>query len=461
MMKNILFICFFVISNLLQAQKTDSLIIKLSQFLQTVKEHHPIAYQASLKQSEAELYLKKARGGFDPILKGNAAQKYFENKKYYSYLNSGLVFPTWFGAEFNVGYNNNTGTYLNSESVNSTYGLWNAGVSINLGKGLLIDKRRADLKQAEFLKSSTMQESNLILNQLLFDASVAFLDWYKNYEKVKLYEQNIENITRFYDNILQNVALGDKPAIDTLKLRIQIQDRLLRLEQVKVELKNNLALVNTFLWYEGFIPLEMDTNLTPLIDMDFKYELLILELDSVVLNHPEILMKQNELSISNIDIRLKKEYLKPELKLKYNALANNTQPIGIQDYAVENYNWGASVSYPIFTRKERADVKISELKIEQKQGLLENKKQNLKFKIEKNQNLLNSLQTQIQIQEEAVGMYQALLNAEIELFDLGESSMFLINTRDQNLINGRIKLIDLNYKSHVYQSVIDYYLMNF
>lgn len=306
-----------------------------------------------------------------------------------------------------------------------------------------------------------MQESNLILNQLLFDASVAFLDWYKNYEKVKLYEQNIENITRFYDNILQNVALGDKPAIDTLKLRIQIQDRLLRLEQVKVELKNNLALVNTFLWYEGFIPLEMDTNLTPLIDMDFKYELLILELDSVVLNHPEILMKQNELSISNIDIRLKKEYLKPELKLKYNALANNTQPIGIQDYAVENYNWGASVSYPIFTRKERADVKISELKIEQKQGLLENKKQNLKFKIEKNQNLLNSLQTQIQIQEEAVGMYQALLNAEIELFDLGESSMFLINTRDQNLINGRIKLIDLNYKSHVYQSVIDYYLMNF
>lgn len=461
MMKNIFFICCFIVSNILNGQTVDTLVINLSQFLETVKEHHPIAYQSSLKQSEAELYIKKAKGGFDPILEGNAAQKYFEDKKYYSYLNSGLVFPTWFGAEFNVGYNNNTGTYLNPESINSTYGLWNAGVSINLGKGLLIDKRRADLKQAEFIKSSTIQESNLILNQLLFDASVAFLDWYKNYEKVKLYVQNIENIGRFYDNILQNVALGDKPAVDTLKLRIQIQDRLLRLEQAKVELKNNRALVNTFLWYEGFIPLELDSSLTPIIDLNFKDELLGLRIDSVVVNHPEILMQQNDLSISNIEIRLKKEYLKPEVKLKYNALANNTQPIGVQDYAIENYNWGASISYPIFTRKERADVKISELKIEQKQGLIENKKQNLKFNIEKNQNLLNSLQTQINIQEEAVEMYENLLEAEVQLFELGESSVFLINTRDQNLINGKIKLIDLNYKSHVYQSIIDYYLLNF
>ena len=461
MIKKFFLICFLGFGNLINAQVDDLLFIDLPKFLEAVKEHHPIAYQADLKQSEAELYFKRAKGGFDPILKGNANQKYFEDKKYYSYLNSGLVLPTWFGAEFNVGYNNNTGTYLNSESINSTYGLWNAGVSINLGKGLLIDKRRADLKQAEYLKSTTKLEGVLILNQLLFDASVAFLDWYKNYKKAKLYEQNIENISRFYDNTLQNVALGDKPAVDTLKLKIQIQDRLLRLEQVKVELKNNIALVNTFLWYEGFIPLEIDTNLIPLIDIEFKDELLNLQLDSVVLNHPEILMKINDLSISNIDIRMKKEYLKPEVKLKYNALANNIQPIGIQDYAIENYNWGASVSYPIFTRKERADVKISELKIEQKKGVLENKKQNLKFKIEKNQNLLNSLQTQISIQEEAVDMYEKLLFAETELFDLGESSVFLINTRDQNLINGRIKLIDLNYKSQVYQSIIHYYLMNF
>ena len=97
---------------------------------------------------------------------------------------------------------------------------------------------------------------------------------------------------------------------NVLKLKIQIQDRLLRLEQVKVELKNNIALVNTFLWYEGFIPLEIDTNLIPLIDIEFKDELLNLQLDSVVLNHPEILMKINDLSISNIDIRMKKEYLK-------------------------------------------------------------------------------------------------------------------------------------------------------
>ena len=42
--------------------------------------------------------------------------------------------------------------------------------------------------------------------------------------------------------------------------------------------------------------------------------------------------------------------------------------------------------------------------------------------------------------------YQALLDAEIEKFNLGESSIFLLNSREQKLIDTQLKLTALRGK---------------
>ena len=58
--------------------------------------------------------------------------------------------------------------------------------------------------------------------------------------------------------------------------------------------------------------------------------------------------------------------------------------------------------------------------------------------------------------------YQILLESELTLFDIGESSMFLVNTREQKLIDARLKLIEVKflyrigvstYKYHAFESI--------
>jgi outer membrane protein TolC len=53
---------------------------------------------------------------------------------------------------------------------------------------------------------------------------------------------------------------------------------------------------------------------------------------------------------------------------------------------------------------------------------------------------------QIELYEGAVQNYNTLLEAEYIKFDLGESSIFLVNSREQKLIEAQLKLIELRGK---------------
>ncbi len=433
--------------------------LPLSEYLNLVKSHHPVAYQADLKQKEGEAYVTKAKGGFDPKLQGNLNQKYFDGNQYYSYLNAGLKIPTWFGIEAQAGYQNNDGYYLNPESYNAETGIWNAGLSVNLGQGLFIDQRRADLKQAKLIKESTTLEKRLILNQLILDATIAYLDWSKAYDKVLLYQQNIDNIKIRYQSVLESVKYGDKPAYDTLKVGIQLQNRTLKLQQAQVELQNKTVMLNTYLWQDGFIPLELDSAVTPKIDAFIFQSDSVIDVENYVNTHPDILMAENNISISKIDYRLKKESLKPTVQVKYNALSSDLGNGVINDYDYNNYKWGLSVAYPIFTRKERANVQLAQIKVEQNQAKLVNKQAQVGYKIESTYNQMLGYKTQTDLQAETVKMYRALLISEQKLFDIGESSLFLVNTRDQNLIEAELKYLEVFYSYKLSEALMNYNLM--
>ena len=71
------------------------------------------------------------------------------------------------------------------------------------------------------------------------------------------------------------------------------------------------------------------------------------------------------------------------------------------------------------------------------------------------QNKINTLmseltlaKTQIDLYTEMVNNYQQLFEAEQFKFQLGESSVFLINSREQKLLDAQLKLIDLKGNFH-------------
>ena len=303
-------------------------------------------------------------------------------------------------------------------------------------------------------------EQKLMLNQLVFDASQAYWDWYKTYNKVEIYKAAVETASLRFKIIKSNALLGEKALIDTLKSGIQVQNQELNLIQAQLELMNKKAFLETFLWQDGFIPLVLDPDLKPVsykITEAISPNLELLKnIDSLINNHPEMMYYKFNIDMLKIDYRLKKENLKPSIKLKYNTLSTPTSQNVLGEYSLNNYNWGASVSYPIFTRKEHGDVELSQLEIQEKESMLQNKEVLINYKLIAAYNYWNSSAQQVELYKKTVSNYAALFDSELALFNIGESSIFLVNFREQELIKARVILIELLYDNYISELNFNY-----
>ncbi len=456
-MKSITIIFLLLTSFVVRAQ--DSTDFTYNQFMEIVFRHHPMAIQANLRPEMGEAYLRKARGGFDPKLFGEVRQKYFEETNYYSYLHAGLKVPTWFGLSLQGGFDNNRGYYLGNESTTPVDGLIYAGITANLGNGLLMDARRAELKQSKIYLESNALEQRLMLNQLRLDASIAYFEWQKAYFKLQVYNDAVENAQIRFEGVKRSAELGDRPYIDTLEAYIQVQNRLVKQTQSEVDLANKKAMLDIFLWQDGLLPLEIDSTLKPEEMNDLQeITLPIFDIDSVAMNHPDIQMAENKIDIAKIDFRLHREALKPTVELKYNALTATTDVNNdfAENYSINNYNWGAKLAYPIFTRKERGQLKLTKLQIQDQEAGLASKSATVRYKITSALNTIEATQKQAIEYEQIVRNYQQLYAAEMKLFNLGESSIFMINSRDKSTIDAQVNYIELITTYQIAKSTLDY-----
>lgn len=458
-----LLILFLLLSFFGRAQELDSTRLKYSDFMQIVMEHHPIARQAKLQSERGSAQLNVARGAFDPKLDGSISQKYFDDKQYYSHIHSGLKIPTWFGLSAQAGYELNDGVYLNPSSRVPDDGLWYAGLSLSVLNGLLIDERRAELKQAKIYSQSADIEGKLILNQLIYDASEAYWSWFSAYHKMKIYENAVQNASFRFESVVNSALLGDRPYIDTVEAKIQLQDRQIGFNQSRTEFLNKKKLLEVFLWQEGFIPLELKDETLPEEQGDIpNSELnpsLSLISDSIIQNHPEMLLYQNKLDMKAVDLQLKRQGILPDVQLKYNLLRDAGDANILAGVSPSNYNWGLSLSYPIFTRKERGTIRLANIELEQLRMDQSTKIQQLEYKIAAALNSWENSSNQVELYRAITQNYETLYNGEFSLFSIGESSLFLLNARERSLIDARLKLIDFVKENQLAEQFVNYQLV--
>ncbi|MBL3655896.1 TolC family protein [Fulvivirga sediminis] len=434
-----------------QQQGIDSAILTLDDFLDIVKTNHPIAIQANLQPQKGEATVRQARGGFDPKAMADVSEKYFKDYTYYSKNNVGLKVPTWFGIEAKAGYEENNGYYLNPENSTSGAGLWYAGVSVPVGKGLFIDSRRAELRQAQIYQQSSEAERRVMLNDLQYEAGKAYWEWFKFYHNLKVYEEGLKLATERLNAVKQSVKFGDKPAIDTLEASIQVQNRQISLQQARLDFVNSTALLSIYLWAEGVVPLEVDNYTIPsdlseikAVDVDLNYRD---QLNDMVVAHPKLQLYEYKIADLGIQQRLKRESLKPELNLSYNALnkAVGSDPTG--GYSMNNYKWGLEFSFPIFLRKERGALQLADLKIKEAQLSFTQQNAQLVYKASAALNTWDNTFDQANTYEQTVENYNQLLTGERRKYQAGESSLFLVNYREMSYINAKIKWVELISKN--------------
>ncbi|RRQ50346.1 transporter [Maribacter algicola] len=432
----------FCSSFLVNGQQSDTLVLKFNEYLGYVKRFHPIAKQAELALSSGQANLLKARGGFDPKLDVDYERKDFKGTEYYDRLNATFKIPTWYGIELKGNFEQNEGAFINPEESVPENGLYSAGVAMSLGRGSWINERMATLKRAKFFREQSKADRDLLVNQILFDASLAYFKWLQAYRDSKVYSNFLDNAQIRFVGIKRSAIAGDIPAIDTVEAKIAVQNRALELEQAKVTLVNQSMELSNFLWLGDNIPVNLQPNVIPEEDLDMEidqtFEILGKPLDSFSLeNHPKLKSLGFKVDGLRVDKQLKTNKLLPAIDLEYNLLTET--PEFANSFQTDFYKGGVTFQLPLFLRKERGDLRLAKIKLQDAQFELDNAEVAIQNKVIAIYNELDSFDNQNQLIQDIVTNYQSLLTAEERKFSFGESSLFLINSRESKLIDAVLK----------------------
>ena len=427
------------------AQNQDN-VLRFDEYLGFVKQYHPVVKQANLVIDESQAKLMKSRGAFDPKIEVDYDRKKFKNSEYFDKLNATFKIPTWYGIELKANFEETDGIFLNPEANLPQDGLYSAGVSFSVAQGLLINKRMASVKQAKLYREQAKADRDILVNTILYEASIVYFDWLRAYNELQVFDEFLSNAVIRFEGVKQSVDAGDKAAIDSVEARITVNNRRLSLEKSKVKFMKATLELSNFLWLENNIPVELQPEVIPDVESEFIIDN-TLEVSSLVLNefdvdtHPKVRSLNFKYESLDVEKRLRMNNLLPRVDLEYNFLTENAD--AIRSLNTANYKSGLNISFPLFLRKERGDLRLAKLKMKDVEYDIFSSKLSIGNKIDAIKRELESYVLQNELTETIVDDYVNLVRAEERKFSLGESSLFLVNSRESKLIDAKLKAIDI------------------
>lgn len=448
-----------------------SRVFALEDLQLLVFRYHPVVKQAALLSEHAQANVLQSLGYFDPALKAGFNRKLFGDTEYYNNWNSELKIPLWLaGADLKVGYDRSAGNYTNPQTRTPSEGLAGVGLSIPLGQGLIIDARRNTLRQSKMMVEYAEAERLKQINSIWYAVVKDYWNWYYAYREFSLVAEGVELAERRFKALSRQTAIGDKPVIDSVEAYITVQERIIQKEKTKIELQNAQLVLSNHLWNEQGDPLELPLNAVPQhIDENITkpaQSVLDTLIGEAAIRHPELLKLRSKGAQLAIERSFRQELLKPKLNVSGTLISSrtsfNSHVPGYYDFNWSNYKLGIEFAFPLFLRSERG--KLQQVKIKQREldYDLQQTEREITNKILASYNDLSAYSSQLYVQVQSIINQQTLLKGESQKFDLGESTLFLINNRESKLIDMKIKrermisgyqksLAELYYKAGIRQ----------
>ena len=423
-------------------------VLPLPDFIAKVKQHHPLAKVAAITEEKAVANILAAKGSFDPVFDVEAISKTFDGKNYYRYNNGEIKIPLPVG-DFKTGIENNAGQFVNSEITLGRSSF--AGLEIPLAKGLIIDKRRAVLQQARIALNENKQQRSMMMNDLLLDAFMSYNDWAGSYKLFSIFSEYVAISEARLRLVKIGFINGDRAEMDTTEAFIQMQNFMLLQNEAYMALNTAIYQMNNFIWDENQTAQQLQDDIIPdtlVLNEKIQQQSLFSFLNESNINNPFLLQYRYKLEGLEVERKLKFQQLLPEINAKANILNRDFNPLKNATLPLlENNNrWGIAFKVPLFFRQGRGEYKIAKLKLEETGLFFKQKIIETENKIKNYYNLITVLQLQIATANSALLNYNTLLKNELLRFSNGESSLFLVNSRENKLLEIKQKIIELQVK---------------
>jgi outer membrane protein TolC len=450
MRQYVIFFCVFLFTIKANAQN-DSTSMHIEQFLELVRKYHPVVKLSNINVQKSEADITIARGAFNPIISNVISNKTFDNITYYNYLNPNITIPTWFGIEVSTGLEKLSGNRFDpSETVGKTSYV---GLSIPILKNLVMDKRRAYLAQSKLYNAMATTEQQALINTILMEAATQYWDWVNAYQSYQIVLKNMLISNQRFELVKKTFQNGERPAIDTVEAITQFQNFEFQRNESWLKFQNEGVALSAFLWKPNNTPYQLPPNIIPNKGWEIESAIAAFNINlyELLTNaqrfHPELELYKQKIDVLEIDKKLKFQELLPKLDFKYNHLSKGFNALGSGGFLLQNnYQYGIKLEMPLLFSQGRGEFKKAKLKIEETQVSQAQKSLSIELKVKNYYNEFQNFRTQILLQRSMLTNFEKLLRAEETLFKNGESSLFLINARENKVLEADRKLIELKTK---------------
>jgi outer membrane protein TolC len=242
--------------------------------------------------------------------------------------------------------------------------------------------------------------------------------------------------------------LGDRPAIDTIEALAQVQTFALQKTEVEMQLQKSSIELSGFLWKEDNQSYQLSEEIIPA-----PKAMMDISLDDLLQKgnlHPELLTYKYKLNSLQIEKKLKFQSLLPDIDVKYQYLSkgyNPTKNLGTSFFE-NNYRFALSFSMPLRLSEGRGEFQKAKLKIKQTTLQQLDKSTQIQNKIKQYFTEWQQTSKQLTTQQNIISNYFLLQTGEETRFFNGESSLFLVNSREQKTLEAKQKQIELQSKRY-------------
>jgi outer membrane protein, heavy metal efflux system len=460
-------------------------VISLDSIFQSVVLSYPEIIAAQKEIEIAEYEFLQAQGNFDLKFKSYATIKQgnYINQSYDSLVEK----PTTFnGVSLFAGYRRGFGDFpvYDGKYFTRPGGEVRAGARVPLWRDRQTDANRTDLKKASIGRNLGLMYFETQKLRIFQMAAQSYWDWVAASQQYQIVKELVLIAKERAGQLKDRVDLGDLPLIEQNENDRTILEREASLIEAERYLqKTSIKLSLFYRNKDGAVLLPLPTQtpdqFPPLVNISS--EQLQKDIELAYRKRPELMSIHIEREKKKLDIELYTNELKPQIDLLVSAskdlaggrplqdsnMPPNTGtslPVGLKAEKFNKTDVEASVvfSVPIQTRKQRGKIGAAKAKVNQilqKEIFIKDK---IRAEILDALSGVQNAGSEVIVSKKEAELAKKLEEMEKERFLLGDSTLFIVNLREQKTAEARIKYVKSLARHHtslsVYKAVIGVFI---
>jgi outer membrane protein TolC len=438
-----------------QENRVTEAAVTLDAYMARVRAHHPVARQARLLVDVARAEQQVARGAFDPVVAAAWERKTFGSTEYYDYATAKLTIPTPTGVDVVVGWERADGRYISPDRRTPGAGLVTAGLSIPIGQRMLTDERRTALAVARAMRTAADADRDAAVNKLLLAAAKDYGGWYEAWRRDAIAVEGLALAEFRLAAIRRRVQAGEAAALDTIEAALEVQRRLVHREETGQALFAAKLQAEAHLWGTVGEPVALPDAAVPVAaiprssveagvsDTAFVQRWIA----DAERTHPDVRRVAGRLEGAAAQRDFARQGLLPAVDVSASALAAGDAWRGaLDDARSDDTKVGAGAKVPLLFLRERGRLAAAAAREGERYAELVRVRREVAIAVRTAANQRAVVDRLLTAQRDAVRQARLLRDGEQRRFEAGESTLFLVNTRERVVLDEAAKLAGLEAK---------------